>query len=107
MCSLPVISCTCSILVKHLFIFIILLYSRFILVDVGDSGHHSDGGVLANSSFGQALEVQYQTLVAFLVREYAYVKFYVIIFLLIFAGEGDRVFPFVISGDEAFTLRRI
>ena len=31
---------------------------RFILVDIGDVGRHSDGGggVLSNSSFGQALE---------------------------------------------------
>ena len=28
---------------------------RLILVDVGDTGRHSDGGVLSNSSFGQAL----------------------------------------------------
>ena len=28
---------------------------RFILIDVGDTGRHSDGGVLSNSSFGQAL----------------------------------------------------
>ena len=52
-CSLPVsslvhfISQACTA-----FIF----YKSFILVDVGDSGRHSDGGVLANSSFGQALE---------------------------------------------------
>ena len=32
------------------------LYTSFILVDIGDSGQHSDGGVLANSCFGQALE---------------------------------------------------
>ena len=29
---------------------------HFILVDIGDSGRHSDGGVLTNSEFGQALE---------------------------------------------------
>ena len=28
---------------------------RFILVDIGDSGCHSGGGVLSNSDFGQAL----------------------------------------------------
>ena len=28
---------------------------RFILIDVGDTGRHSDRGVLSNSSFGQAL----------------------------------------------------
>ena len=28
----------------------------FTLVDIGDNGHHSDGGVFVNSSLGQALE---------------------------------------------------
>ena len=30
--------------------------SRFILVDIGEVGRHSDGGVLSNSAFGHALE---------------------------------------------------
>ena len=29
---------------------------RFTLIDIGDCGRHSDGGVLSNSAFGQALE---------------------------------------------------
>ena len=29
---------------------------RFILVDIGEAGQHSDGGALSNSVFGQALE---------------------------------------------------
>ena len=28
---------------------------RFLIVDIGDSGRHSDGGVLSNSAFGKAL----------------------------------------------------
>ena len=29
---------------------------RFTVVDIGEAGRHSDGGILANSEFGQALE---------------------------------------------------
>ena len=28
----------------------------FTLIDIGDAGRHSDGGVLSNSAFGQAME---------------------------------------------------
>ena len=31
---------------------------RFILVDIGNSGRHSYGGVLSNSDFGHALEIE-------------------------------------------------
>ena len=31
---------------------------RFIFVDIGDAGRQSDGGVLANSEFGPAIENQ-------------------------------------------------
>ena len=31
---------------------------RFILVDIGDAGRQSNGGVFANSDFGQAIENQ-------------------------------------------------
>ena len=40
--------------VVNLYVFI--TYLRFILVDIGEVGRHSDGGVLSNSAFGQALE---------------------------------------------------
>lgn len=29
---------------------------RFLLLDLGEAGRHSDGGVLSNSAFGEALE---------------------------------------------------
>ena len=37
-------------------ILFLLCTFRFILVDIGEAGRHSDGGVLSNSLFGQALE---------------------------------------------------
>ncbi len=39
---------------QHCYYFDILY--RFTVIDVGDLGRHSDGGVLAHSSFGIALE---------------------------------------------------
>ena len=30
-------------------------YYRFILIDIGDVGRHSDGGVFSNSTFGKAV----------------------------------------------------
>ena len=39
------------------FLIIIMPFSyRFILVNIGEAGHYSDGGTLSNSSFGQALD---------------------------------------------------
>ena len=35
---------------------LIPFHYRFILVDIGDAGRQSDGGILANSAFGEALE---------------------------------------------------
>ena len=55
------------------------------MVDIGDSGRHSDGGVLSNSVFGQALEQNTLSL------------------------PPDRALPdklpFVIVGDEAFPIK--
>ena len=33
-----------------------LQFYRFILLDIGEAGRHSDGGVLSHSVFGKALE---------------------------------------------------
>lgn len=61
---------------------------RFLLVDIGDSGRHSDGGVLSNSAFDQAFESNSLTI------------------------PPPRALPsssteasFVFVGDEAFPLR--
>ncbi|XP_062515124.1 uncharacterized protein LOC134190672 [Corticium candelabrum] len=61
---------------------------RFLIVDVGDSGRRSDGGVLAQSAFGQALESGTLSLPSS--RE--------------LPGTATRA-PYVFVGDEAFPLR--
>ena len=33
-----------------------LQFYRFVLLDIGEAGRHSDGGVLSHSVFGKALE---------------------------------------------------
>ena len=62
---------------------------RFTLVDVGDNGRHSDGGVLSNSDFGQALENGTLSLPSD--RPVP--------------GSTEPSLPFVIVGDEAFPLK--
>ena len=61
---------------------------RFALVDIGDAGHHSDGGVFSSSAFGQAIESES---------------------LAIPPPRGlpgtSTVVPFVLVGGEAFPLR--
>ena len=61
---------------------------RFILINIGEAGRHSDGGVLSNSEFGKALENG----------------------SLSIAGPcplpgSTNSFPYVIVGDEGFPLR--
>ena len=63
---------------------------RFILVDVGDIGRHSDGGVLSNSDFGQALDN-------------GTLSFHSDCPL---AGTSGPNLPFVLVGDEVFPLKR-
>ena len=60
---------------------------RFILIDLGSAGRRSDGGVLANSEFGQALESG--SLVLPSPRP--------------LPGTADL--PYIFVGDEAFPLR--
>ena len=64
---------------------------HFILVDVGDAGCQSDGGVLANSEFGYVLENR--TLDIPNDRP--------------LPGTTEPNLPFVIVGDEAFPLNYI
>jgi len=75
------------ILWEHSYYFDILY--RFTLIDVGDLGRHSDGGVLAHSSFGIALENDSLSFPA--PRP--------------LPGTAHPKLPFVIVGDEAFPLR--
>ena len=58
---------------------------HFILVDIGDVGRHSDGGVLSNSGFGQALK---NGTIALPPK----------------CPLAGTVLPYVIVGDEAFPL---
>ena len=59
---------------------------RFTLVDVGCEGRQSDGGVLAGSSFGQALQDERLSI------PYA-------------CPLGDQMLPYCLVGDEAFPLK--
>ena len=62
---------------------------RFTVVDFGEAGRHSDGGVLANSEFGQALENG--TLSIPDPRP--------------LTGTTQPALPYVIVGDAAFPLK--
>lgn len=62
---------------------------RFTMVDVGDSGRHSDGGVLANSAFGKAL----------LDDKLPFPDSRPL------PGTTSPALPYVIVADEAFPLR--
>ena len=64
------------------------LIHRFILVDLGDAGRHSDGGILSNSEFGRALENDSLSLPEPCPPP----------------GSMHNL-PFVLLGDEAFPLK--
>ena len=61
---------------------------RFIMVDIGDAGRHSDGGILSNSEFGKGLERNS----LFLPPDRP------------LPGMSTFV-PYVVVGDEAFPLK--
>lgn len=60
---------------------------RFVLVDIGSSGSMSDGGVLARSAIGKALESETLNLPED-------------------KSIGGHRLPYVIAGDDAFPLRK-
>lgn len=60
---------------------------RFVLVDIGASGSQSDGGVLARSAIGKAMETN-------------------ALHLPNDSSVGDFMLPSVIIGDDAFPLRK-
>ena len=64
-------------------------FFRFILIDLGAVGRHSDGGIFSNSAFGQSLEDG--TLV---LPNPAPLP-----------NATQQAAPYVIVGDEAFPLR--
>ena len=65
-------------------------HSRFILVDIGDAGRHSDGGVLSNSEYGKALEAGLLSLPS--PRP--------------LPGTTQPDLPYIIVADEAFPLKQ-
>ena len=67
----------------------IFIKFRCILVDIGDSGRHSDGGVLSNSDFGQAL-----------VNDSLFIPDPCPL-----TGTTQPKLPYVIAADKAFPLR--
>ena len=68
---------------------IMTIIYRFILIDLGDAGRHSDGGVLANSGFGMTLEDGSLSLPD----------------PCSLPGTTEPSLPYVIVGDEAFPLK--
>ena len=60
------------------------------MLDLGQVGRFSDGGVLAHSSFGRALESGFLHFPA----------------PKPLPGSGSAHLPFVVVGDEAFPLRQ-
>lgn len=62
---------------------------RFILLDIGDNGRHSDGSVFSNSSFGQAIEANSLNLPG----------------SCPLPGTSSPSLPYVFVGDEAFPLK--
>ena len=63
---------------------------RFLMVDMGDAGRHSDGGVLSNSRFGSALDKNSLSLPH----------------CRPLPGLSSPSVPYVIVGDEAFPLKQ-
>ena len=63
---------------------------RFVMVDMGDAGRHSDGGVLSNSEFGKALDGNSLSLPQ----------------SRPLPGTLSPTVPYVIVGDEAFPLKQ-
>uniref|UniRef100_A0A1X7VH05 DDE Tnp4 domain-containing protein n=1 Tax=Amphimedon queenslandica TaxID=400682 RepID=A0A1X7VH05_AMPQE len=63
---------------------------RFILVDIGEAGRQSDGGVLLNSAFGQALETN---------------SLFIPAPSPLPNDSNGQPLPYVIVGDEAFQLK--
>lgn len=63
--------------------------NRFTLVDIGNAGRQSDGGVFANSAFGQAIENS-----TLHIRKPSPLP-----------GTTSQNYPYVIVGDEAFPLK--
>ena len=92
LCKLPKIQARLFSTTKF---FLVLLavcdaHYHFVMVDMGDAGRHSDGGVLSNSEFGKALDGNSLSLPQ----------------SRPLPGTLSPTVPYVIVGDEVFPLKQ-
>ena len=84
-------------------------FYKFIMVDIGQSGSESDGGIWESSTFGQVLLYTWSVSLYFLldismfiiIYNYCVHKFYSHIFIFTFIGRINLPEPVVLPGDTS------